>query len=281
MQQHELVELDWDNVLPSHASGSAEEIVAERAADDDNVIAVIEPQPRVQLKTSGWSLTLPAPQHMNDLEKVLAASRMRGRKGALALSLAKGGAKEMVEDALEKLRKCGLLRDGCRTKVTLNRNGILVITTPGGGKSALPYEALQAVAFASFATRNVTAKAFNLDVKTVTTSKTVMAEIAHVSLKRFLENKGAELDEFGSVSFISAIAADATSERITLTMAGVPHELRGAASSQWHVLVSTGRFSYVQAVSDDIDKKVVKVPVQADRGCRSSEKSISTDPTLL
>ena len=241
-------DVDWDDVLPTRASEASEApgrgaVGGELVAADRALCAR-----RRRVKTSTWKVKLPCPQARTAEQKWLAASRMRDAKSKKQRRTLKTAAKEVLKEALDKLRSLGLLRDGSKTKI--RAGDVLSIQVASGPPACLPFEAMQQIAFRSLRRRNDTARTFGVDPATVTTVQVLAAEVKHRIDVTFMEQMGKLFKEAPPRVFVSGMAADATSERLALPVVGL-ETLREATSSPWHVMVSINRFSWLRADGSD------------------------------
>ena len=259
-------DVDWDDVLPGepaqgpagdgavaalppHAQlgGPAGPAVAQSLA-----VAVAMPAAAdVRVRRSRWTTRIPAPRKRDRLEQLLAAARMRDHKAARRTVVERKKTQEMFREALARMRETGILRDGCRSLVHLQRNSC-VITIPSTRKSlVLPYEAMLAIAFSKIQRRADIARAFGVDGASAVQVRCLVARCISAGDQRVLN---AISDGEPLLHFVSGFSGDATSEQLNLPFVGIDAQLESVTRSTWHNMVSWQTFGW--ATATDVQRGV-------------------------
>ena len=238
----------WDDVL-----GGQSEVAAAAAADDalhelvplPQAVAKLSPKRPCKPK-SRWRVAIPAPKRRTQVQGVLAASRMRDHRSLKRRVTTALEFKRAVERAFDALRDVGLLNDRGRSAVRMRHNKITILTGRTAAKH-VPFQTMLAMSFSDVQRRADVARAFQLDVQTATRIRCLIANAAMSSDAQFASQLGKYLESPDSKteSFVSSLAADATSERLFLPMLGL-EESPGVGKSAWHVLVSNQRFAWAR-----------------------------------
>ena len=206
-------------------------------------------------RDSRWTVPIPGNVHTRtDVEKALAAARVRAGKARRHTAKISSMPKEAVQKALVTLRSAGVLRDSGKT--TVKTTGITI--TSSGAASFLPVEAMQHISYSTLPGRSSLVKAFGVDKKTVSSVICLSAHCHGKGIGAALGAHGDVIKNRGAAAFVSSLSSDATSDTLNLPMLGAEDpEAQHCSRSVWHVLASLQWFGWslkpVQPQPDDDD----------------------------
>ena len=131
-----MTDVDWDDILAGGDDEGAAALAepADDLADDHAdaralalpahgggelaIPALAKAAPKA--RASRWSVWIPSPRLRTREQELLAAARLRDHKALKLHSDRRAREQRVVEEAMEKMRSLGMLRDGGRTKAALS-----------------------------------------------------------------------------------------------------------------------------------------------------------------
>ena len=259
-------ELDWADILPAaepaalaaaaepepaalaeRGAPAAAAIVRRRSAAD----MVLARHGRVPaIRKSRWLTWIPTPKRRTRDEELLAASRMRDHKALRYHRDRKVTCEKKIQEALAKLRRLGMLRDGCKTKISIARS-FFTIAVPSRRTAQIPFECMAQCAFSCIQRRSDCARAFSIDPASVSRLRILVAKCGLDGDKVFMEDQAKKFADAPPELFCSGFSADCTIERLNLPFLGL-EELRHITRSSWHVMVTLQRFCWSAAASRSV-----------------------------
>ncbi len=111
---------------------------------------------------------------------------------------------------------------------------------------------MMAVGFSGVMKRADVARAFHLDVKTVTRTRVLDAVVGATADEQFMNRLADSFEEAGPLIFCASISGDGTTDVLNLPFVGLSDDMSHAGRSAWHVMNSLQRFSWtMHQVSDN------------------------------